>query len=152
MEHLRVYNSILTYGNRLHGKTVTLINRSEVVGRPLAALLANDGARVYSVDINGIQEYHRGPGITFKRHIVTDVTISLNEALGASDVVISGVPVKDYKVSTGELKEGVVAINFSEFKNFNEDIRERASLYVPSVGKVTIRMLQRNLVRLHQNS
>lgn len=70
MEHLRVYNSILTYGNRLHGKTVTLINRSEVVGRPLAALLANDGARVYSVDINGIQEYHRGPGITFKRHIV----------------------------------------------------------------------------------
>lgn len=83
---------------------------------------------------------------------MTDVTISLNEALGASDVVISGVPVKDYKVSTGELKEGVVAINFSEFKNFNEDIRERASLYVPSVGKVTIRMLQRNLVRLHQNS
>lgn len=28
---------------------------SEVVGRPLAALLANDGARVVSVDINSIQ-------------------------------------------------------------------------------------------------
>ena len=28
---------------------------SEVVGRPLAALLANDGARVISVDINSIQ-------------------------------------------------------------------------------------------------
>jgi len=25
------------------GKTVTIINRSEIVGRPLAALLANDG-------------------------------------------------------------------------------------------------------------
>jgi 5,10-methylene-tetrahydrofolate dehydrogenase/methenyl tetrahydrofolate cyclohydrolase len=31
--------------------------RSEVVGRPLAALLANDGARVFSVDINDIQVY-----------------------------------------------------------------------------------------------
>jgi 5,10-methylene-tetrahydrofolate dehydrogenase/methenyl tetrahydrofolate cyclohydrolase len=30
-------------------------HRSEVVGRPLAALLANDGARVFSVDINDIQ-------------------------------------------------------------------------------------------------
>jgi len=29
--------------------------RSEVVGRPLAALLANDGARVLSVDIDSIQ-------------------------------------------------------------------------------------------------
>lgn len=29
--------------------------RSEVVGRPLAALLANDGARVFSVDIDSIQ-------------------------------------------------------------------------------------------------
>jgi hypothetical protein len=31
------------------------ISRSEVVGRPLAALLANDGARVFSVDIDSIQ-------------------------------------------------------------------------------------------------
>jgi len=30
-------------------------HRSEVVGRPLAALLANDGARVLSVDIDSIQ-------------------------------------------------------------------------------------------------
>lgn len=30
-------------------------SRSEVVGRPLAALLANDGARVFSVDIDTIQ-------------------------------------------------------------------------------------------------
>jgi len=29
--------------------------RSEVVGRPLAALLSNDGARVFSVDIDSIQ-------------------------------------------------------------------------------------------------
>jgi 5,10-methylene-tetrahydrofolate dehydrogenase/methenyl tetrahydrofolate cyclohydrolase len=32
-----------------------LVFSSEVVGRPLAALLANDGARVFSVDIDSIQ-------------------------------------------------------------------------------------------------
>lgn len=35
--------------------TVTVINRSETVGRPLAAMLANSGATVYSVDITGTQ-------------------------------------------------------------------------------------------------
>lgn len=32
-----------------------LCSSSEVVGRPLAALLANDGARVFSADIDSIQ-------------------------------------------------------------------------------------------------
>ncbi|KAF8656051.1 hypothetical protein AX16_002787 [Volvariella volvacea WC 439] len=54
LEHIGVYNRLLPYGDRAYGKTVTVINRSEVVGRPLAALLANDGARVLSVDIDSI--------------------------------------------------------------------------------------------------
>ena len=33
----------LPVGNRMEGKRVTIINRSEIVGRPLGALLANDG-------------------------------------------------------------------------------------------------------------
>jgi methylenetetrahydrofolate dehydrogenase (NAD+) len=70
MEFVGVYNSILPYGNRLHGRVVTIINRSEIVGRPLAALLANDGAKVFSVDINGIQEFDRGAGIKLKKHEV----------------------------------------------------------------------------------
>jgi hypothetical protein len=35
-------------------------NRSEIVGRPLAAMLANDGADVYSVDLNGVYLMRRG--------------------------------------------------------------------------------------------
>lgn len=70
MEYVGVYNGILPHGNRLHGRIVTIINRSEIVGRPLAALLANDGAKVYSVDINGIQEFHRGVGLQLKKHEV----------------------------------------------------------------------------------
>jgi len=34
----------------LTGKTVTIFNRSEVIGRPLAIMMSNDGARVLSFD------------------------------------------------------------------------------------------------------
>jgi hypothetical protein len=44
----------------MEGKIVTVINRSEIVGRPLAAMLANDGAEVYSVDINSIYRLSGG--------------------------------------------------------------------------------------------
>ena len=37
----------LPIGNRMDGKVVTIINRSEIVGRPLGALLANDGQWVF---------------------------------------------------------------------------------------------------------
>jgi len=39
-------------------------------------------------------------------------------------------------------------VNVSSEKNFEKDVREKASLYLPSVGKVTILMLLRNLMRL----
>merc|ERR1719161_2253913 len=50
----------LPVGNRMSGKTVAIVNRSEVVGRPLAAMLANDGATVYSVDIDSVHIFTRG--------------------------------------------------------------------------------------------
>ncbi|RKP11096.1 hypothetical protein THASP1DRAFT_11980 [Thamnocephalis sphaerospora] len=148
LEHIGVYNSILPYGDRLHGKTVAVINRSEVVGRPLAALLANDGAKVYSVDVNGVQVFSRGPGIALARHKVAEVSEKAEEVLPLCDVVITGVPVESYKVDTSTLKDGVVAVNFSSYRNFPDSIKQKASLYVPSVGKVTVAMLQRNLLRL----
>lgn len=36
-------------------------------------------------------------------------------------------------------------------KNFNPEIKEKASIYVPAIGKVTIMILLRNLLRLVQN-
>ncbi|KAJ3283185.1 hypothetical protein HK104_010518 [Borealophlyctis nickersoniae] len=151
LEYVGVYNAILPYGNRLHGRVITVINRSEVVGRPLAALLANDGAKVFSVDENGILEFHRGKGLELKKHDVFESKATLEEALAFSDVVITGVPVKEYRVNTNHLKEGVVAINFSQYKNFDEEeIKQKASIFVSSVGKVTVCMLERNLLRLHE--
>lgn len=54
------YDMTKPVGRKLEGKTVTVINRSEIVGRPLAAMLANDGADVYSVDINSIYMFRDG--------------------------------------------------------------------------------------------
>ncbi|TPX34332.1 hypothetical protein SmJEL517_g02945 [Synchytrium microbalum] len=151
MEHIGAYNKILPYGNRLYGRTITVINRSEVVGRPLAALLANDGAKVYSADEFGILEFHRGEGIRLTKHEVFETKATIEQALAASDVVITGVPTDKYRVDTAKLKDGVIAINFSSSKNFNDDIVSKASIYVSSVGKVTVSMLLRNLLRLAEN-
>eukprot|EP00128_Syssomonas_multiformis_P005165 Colp12_sorted_trinity150504_noHs@1913 len=150
LEYIHVYNRIIEEGNRLHGRTITIVNRSEVVGRPLAALLSNDGARVYSVDVTGVQLFHRGPGIKLGRHEVEDTQLTAEEAVRQSDVVITGVPTQGYKLPSAWVRDGAVCINFSTFKNFEDDIKEKASIYVPSVGKVTVCMLERNLVRLCQ--
>lgn len=47
-------------GKHMEGQVVTVINRSEIVGRPLAAMLHNDGADVYSVDINSVYLFTGG--------------------------------------------------------------------------------------------
>lgn len=147
LEYLRIYNTILPYGNRLHGRTITVINRSEVVGRPLAALLANDGAHVYSVDINDVQEFTRGVGLRKKRHEVAEKPgWTIENCLPISDVVISGVPGDKYKVPLETMRDGAVCINFSSERNFTPEVKEKASIYVPAIGKVTIAVLLRNLL------
>jgi len=75
------------------------------VGRPLAALLANDGASVYSVDINNVQYFTRGAGIRRRQHQVHDTELKLEDVVPKSDVVITGVPSKEYKFPVGLLKE-----------------------------------------------
>lgn len=151
LEYLGVYNSILPYGNRLYGKTITVVNRSEIVGRPLAALLANDGATVYSVDITGTQKYTRGEGLKQIKHQVIDVDDKLEDVAIKSDVIITGVPSPSYKFPVEYIKDGAVCVNFSSEKNFSPEVKEKASLYVPMIGKVTISMLLRNLLRLIDN-
>lgn len=155
LEHSGVYNRILPYGDRAYGRVITVINRSEVVGRPLAALLANDGARVFSVDIDSIQEYTKRPSASIsnqsrfnKHHVANPSQLTLEECLAISDVVISAVPSATYKVKTESLRQGCVCMNISSEKNFEKDVRDKASIYIPSVGKVTIMMLLRNLLRL----
>ena len=60
---------------------MTIINRSEIVGRPLAAMLANDGATIYSVDVDSI--------FLFKRGALRKTESTPEEAVKRSDVVIT---------------------------------------------------------------
>jgi methylenetetrahydrofolate dehydrogenase (NAD+) len=64
-------------------------------------------------------------------------------------VVISGVPGEKFKVPTELIRDGAVCVNFSSERNFDGPaVKEKASIYVPAIGKVTIAVLLRNqLVR-----
>ncbi|MGB1596507.1 MAG: hypothetical protein ACPIOQ_27350 [Promethearchaeia archaeon] len=67
-----------------------------------------------------------------------------------SKIVITGVPTKDYKLPTEWVQPGTIVINVSHFKNVDEDalLTVPGVKYVPLVGKVTVAMLERNLIRL----
>ena len=70
----------------MHGKVVTVINRSEIVGRPLAAMLANDGATVYSVDIDSIYVFKQGRLIP-----ADDDGITAEACVRKAEIVVTGV-------------------------------------------------------------
>lgn len=156
LEFLKIYNTLLPEGNRLYGKKCVVVNRSEIVGRPLAALLANDGAIVYSVDVNNVQKFTRGESLKFIKHHVEDLGTCSDELLkkccADADVIITGVPSDKYKFPTEYIPDGAVCINFSSSKNFDDSVKTKASLYVPMTGKVTISMLLRNMLRLIENT
>ena len=129
------------------GKRVVIFNRSEVVGRPLASMLANDGAEVLSFDIDGpVRFVPQGAGVG---HTVEETTVTRAEALAEAHVVITGVPSRRFElVAAAELREGVVAVNFSTHKNFADDAKEVAAAFVPRVGPMTVTMALRNTLRL----
>jgi methylenetetrahydrofolate dehydrogenase (NAD+) len=111
------------------------LSRSEVVGRPLAALLANDGARVFSVDIDSIQEYTKRPVSSdattaaarsyHPHHVARPSQLNLAQCLALSDVVVSAVPNSAYKVRTEWLKDGCICVNVAAEKNFEANVREK---------------------------
>ena len=109
-------------GLPLAGRTVTLFNRSEVVGRPLASMMANDGAHVYSFDVDGPMLFDP-PTERTPRTACARPTITRAQALAESDIVVTGVPSRQFPLVTGdEIRTGTLCINFSTFRNFADDI------------------------------
>lgn len=143
---LEATDSYIPYGLPFAGQQITIFNRSEVVGKPLAYMLSNDGARVYSFDIDGgfVVDVN-GPGHE-------QMPVSRQEALRQSDIVITGVPSKQFeKVRADELKPGAVCLNFSSIQNFEPEAKESAALYIPRVGPMTVAMCMRNALQLYRN-
>ncbi|KAE8155351.1 hypothetical protein BDV25DRAFT_126025 [Aspergillus avenaceus] len=148
LQWLDVYDPVRQAGDRLWNREVCIINRSEVVGLPLAQLLAGEGARVYSVDITGVQLFHRvdNPWDIGELHRKDLPDWTLRNALERSPVVISAVPDPAFKVETSYLRRDAICINVAFEKNFSSDIVESVSKFVPRVGSVTIAALLYNLL------
>lgn len=140
------YDMTKPVGRKLEGKTVTIINRSEIVGRPLAAMLANDGAVVYSIDINSIYMFRDG-----RLHPCGD-DVNPESCVRKSSIVVTGVPTKNYKLPTEWINPNTTVVNVASFKNIDEEelLKIPGVVYVPLVGKVTVAMLLRNLMRLYE--
>ena len=125
------------------GKRVTIFNRSDLVGKPLAYMLANDGAEVYSFDLAGGVRLRKGQ---------KPATVTRAEALGSSDIVVTGVPSRAFeKVRGEEIQARAICLNFSFVQNFEDSAKIKAGVYVPRVGPMTIAMCLRNMVRLFEN-
>ncbi|MET0555293.1 MAG: bifunctional methylenetetrahydrofolate dehydrogenase/methenyltetrahydrofolate cyclohydrolase [Vicinamibacteria bacterium] len=139
-------------GLPLAGRTVTLFNRSEVVGRPLASMMANDGAHVYSFDVEGPILFDP-PADGDAAHGVRETAVTRAQALSESDIVVTGVPSRQFPLVHGaELRPGALCINFSTFRNFADDIDGTAACFVPRVGPMTVLMVIRNALRLRENA
>ena len=52
-------------------------------------------------------------------------SLTLQEILAQSDVVVSAVPSASYKVKTEWLKDGCVCLNVAADKNFEKEVREK---------------------------
>ncbi|KAL9185159.1 hypothetical protein ACHAXT_002936 [Thalassiosira profunda] len=147
---LESYHASATAASRLFENiTVTIINRSEVLGLPLATMLSNQGATVYSVNIDSILQF--GPsGKVQREHASTTV----EKCVRSSTVVVSGVPSTAFKVPTDWIAENASLINVATDSNFEEEElcdNPRGITYVPHVGRVTVAALEYNLTSLHRN-
>lgn len=84
-----------------------------------------------------VQEYTKRPRVVtesseseparnyYSRHVVHPSTLTLQECLAISDVVISAVPSASYKVKTEWLKDGCICVNVAADKNFEKDVRDK---------------------------
>jgi hypothetical protein len=130
-----------------------LINRSKVFGYPLAQMLANAGAIVYSRDMEDILLFsrlydkvittpvetsdHDWPRVDQMGQLHPDIKIEL---LRSSDLIISAVP-GNYKIKNTKLRAGCGLINVATGNNFCQEMIDQSGWYVPRVGAITRRCL-----------
>ena len=59
-------------------------------------------------------------------------------------------PTKDYRLPADWIQPNSTVVNVASFKNVDEEalLKIPGVVYVPMVGKVTVAMLERNLMRL----
>ena len=65
---------------------------------------------------------------------------------------MTGVPTKAYRLPTEWVQPNTTLVNVASFKNVDEEslLKIPGVVYVPMVGKVTVAMLEHNLMRLYE--
>lgn len=65
-------------------------------------------------------------------------------------MIVTGVPTKAYRLPADWIQPNSTVVNVASFKNVDEEalLKIPGVVYVPMVGKVTVAMLERNLMRL----
>lgn len=125
---------------RFENCTKTIINRSEIVGWPLACMLANDGAKVYSIDETSILLFERTRSNNNKDHDdgelpqgqdhqhqmikvkrISDHTKHvLCEYVSKSNIIVTGVPNNDFQLPLSAIRNDCTLINVSHVPNVDE--------------------------------
>ncbi|KAL7515913.1 hypothetical protein ACHAWX_000984 [Stephanocyclus meneghinianus] len=147
----------LAHGNAHHNNkcsafanmTMAIINRSEVLGLPLATMLSNQAATIYSVDKNSILQF-QPDGKIRREHS----TVTIEQCIRRSSVIVSGVPSEDFIIPTDWIPDHAIVINVANVCNFDEGTlmtKKQGVTYIPHVGRVTVAALESNLVCLHRN-
>eukprot|EP00578_Thalassiosira_sp_NH16_P017765 CAMPEP_0181128120 /NCGR_PEP_ID=MMETSP1071-20121207/28577_1 /TAXON_ID=35127 /ORGANISM="Thalassiosira sp., Strain NH16" /LENGTH=403 /DNA_ID=CAMNT_0023213935 /DNA_START=152 /DNA_END=1360 /DNA_ORIENTATION=+ len=120
--NLSIESQLTTHPSDRSGKpfeniTMTIINRSEVLGLPLATMLSNQGATIHSVNVDSILQF-LPTGKVRREHATTTV----EECIRSSSVIVSGVPSNTFKVPTKWIPKNATVINVAtEESNFEED-------------------------------
>ena len=142
--------SSMTTSRLYENETITIINRSEVLGLPLAIMLSNCFATVYSIDIDSIVRF--SPNGNVRR---SSSCMTIEDCVRGSSVIVSGVPSNAFVVPTEWIPDNATAINVAAESNFDEltlidEVVCRGVTYVPHVGRVTVAALEYNLMSLHR--
>lgn len=112
-------------------------------------MLANAGAIVYSVDVNSTDVYLPASVTgTETGHKSVPCTAPLAALTSISDVILSAVPSRSFKISTSSIRPGAVCVNIATGNNFDDDVRDRAGVWVGRIGEVTRWVLLMNALTL----
>jgi len=129
--------------------SITIINRSEVLGLPLATMLASQGATVYSADVDSILQFLPNGKVMRMPNSTT-----LKQCVMKSSMIVSGVPSCTFCIPTAWIPENATVVNVAtEKSNFDEETLENVPgvTYVPHVGRVTVSALEYNLICLYRS-
>lgn len=136
---LGIVEILKKYDITIQGKDVTIIGRSNIVGKPLALMMINEGATVT---------------------VCNSKTNNLKEKIKAADIVVAAVGRKDF-ITGDMIKDGAVVIdvgiNRVEGKIYGdvdyENVSKKASFITPvpgGVGPMTVSMLFKNCLSLYK--